>query len=115
MLKGLGALGDIGKMMKQAQEMQAKMAELQEKLETIEVEGASGAGMVKAVCTAKGALKSVTVDPSLLRPDEAGVVQDLLVAAVNDAQEKAKARAQAEMQELTAGMGLPMPPGMFGA
>ncbi|MEM9723971.1 MAG: YbaB/EbfC family nucleoid-associated protein [Pseudomonadota bacterium] len=112
MLKGLGGLGDIGGMMKQAQEMQAKMTELQQRLETIEVEGASGAGMVKAVCTAKGALKSVSIDPSFLKPDEAAVVQDLIVAAVTDAQEKARERAQREMQELTAG--LPLPPGMFG-
>ena len=114
MLKGLGALGDIGKLMGQAQEMQAKMAELQERLETIEVEGAAGAGMVRAVCTAKGALKSVSIDPSFLKPDEATVVQDLIVAAVNDAQEKARERSQQEMQQLTADMGIPMPPGMFG-
>ena len=115
MLKGLGGLGDIGKMMKQAQEMQAKMAELQERLETIEVEGVAGAGMVKAVCSAKGVLKSVVIDPGLMKPEEAAVVQDLVVAAVSDAQEKARERSQAEMQELTAGMGIPLPPGMFGS
>ena len=115
MLKGLGALGDIGKVMKQAQEMQGKMAELQQRLETIEVEGASGAGMVRAVCTAKGVLRRVDIDPSLIKPDEAAVIQDLVVAAVNDAQDKARDRAQEEMQKLTADMGLPLPPGMFGA
>lgn len=113
MFKGLGALGDIGKVMKQAQEMQAKMAELQERLETIEVEGVAGAGMVRAVCTAKGMLKAVRIDPSLMKPDEAEVAQDLIVAAVADAQEKARERSQQEMQEITAG--LPLPPGMFGA
>ncbi|MEL6979882.1 MAG: YbaB/EbfC family nucleoid-associated protein [Pseudomonadota bacterium] len=111
-LGGLGGLGDIGKMMKQAQEMQAKMAELQQKLETIEVEGSSGAGLVTAICTAKGALKSVTIDPSLMKPEEAEVAQDLVVAAVTDAQEKARERSAQEMQELT--QGLPIPPGMFG-
>lgn len=115
MLKGLGGLGDIGKMMKQAQEMQAKMAELQQKLESIEVEGVAGAGMVRAVCTAKGVLKAVTIDPSLMKPEEAEVAQDLIVAAVSDAQAKAQERAQAEMQELTSSMGLPLPPGMLGA
>lgn len=117
MLKGLGALGDIGKMMKQAQEMQAKMAELQEKLETIEVEGVAGAGMVRAICNAKGTLRNVFVDPSLLKPEEGEVMQDLIVAAVADAQEKARERAQQEMQSVTSEMGLPMPPGggMFGA
>lgn len=112
MLKGLGGLGDIGKMMKQAQEMQAKMAEMQERLETIEVEGSAGAGLVSAVVSAKGTLRSVRVDPSLMKPEEAEVAQDLIVAAVNDAQEKAKQRAQEEMQALTAG--LPIPPGLFG-
>lgn len=113
MLKGLGGLGDIGKMMKQAQEMQTKMAELQEKLETMEVSGAAGAGMVTAVCTGRGQLKSVTVDPSLFVSGDAeakAVLEDLVVAAVNDAQSKAQEKAQEEMQALTAG--LPLPPGM---
>ena len=110
MLKGLGALGDIGQMMKQAQEMQAKMAEIQERLETIEVEGAAGAGMVTAVCTAKGALRRVAIDPSCLGSEDKEVLEDLIVAAVNDAQAKAQARAQDEMKELTAG--LPLPPGV---
>lgn len=111
MFKGLGALGDVGKMMKQAQEMQEKMAEMQARLETIEITGEAGAGLVTATCSAKGALKAVHIDPSLLKPEEAAVAQDLIVAAVADAQSKAQDRAQKEMQELTAGLALP--PGMF--
>ena len=110
MLKGLGGLGDFGKVMQQAQEMQAKMAEMQERLETIEVEGSAGAGMVTAVCTAKGALRRVAIDPSCMTGGEKEVLEDLIVAAVNDAQTKAQARAQEEMKELTAG--LPLPPGL---
>ena len=107
MFKGLG---DMGKLMKQAQEMQTKMAEAQAKLDDIEVEGEAGAGMVKAVATAKGVLKRLTVDPSLFNPDDKEVVEDLIVAAVKDAQEKAQDAQQSEMGKLTEG--LPLPPGM---
>lgn len=100
----------MGKLMKQAQEMQAKMAEMQQRLETIEVEGAAGAGMVTATCTAKGAVRGVRIDPSLMKPDDKEVLEDLIVAAVNDAQDKARERAAEEMKEITAG--LPIPPGM---
>lgn len=110
MLKGLGALGDLGKLMGQAQEIQKKMAEMQERLEAMEVEGEAGAGMVKAVCNGKGALRRVTIDASLTAPGEdKAVIEDLVVGAVNDAQEKAKERAQAEMAAATEG--LPLPPG----
>ena len=110
MLKGLGALGDIGKLMGQAQELQQKMAELQNRLETLEVEGEAGAGMVRAVCSGKGALVRLSIDPTLVGPDEdKAVIEDLVVAAVNDAQKKAKERAQKEMATVTEG--LPIPPG----
>ena len=107
MFKGLG---DMGKLMKQAQEMQTKMAEAQAKLDDVEVEGEAGAGMVKAVASAKGALKRLSIDPSLFNPDDREVVEDLIVAAVKDAQEKAQVAAQEEMGKLTEG--LPLPPGM---
>ncbi|MEL7463538.1 MAG: YbaB/EbfC family nucleoid-associated protein [Pseudomonadota bacterium] len=107
MFKGLG---DMGKLMKQAQEMQTKMAEAQAALDDVEVEGESGAGMVKAVASAKGALKRLTIDPSLFNPDDKEVVEDLIVAAVKDAQEKAQTAAQEEMAKITDGMALP--PGM---
>ncbi len=107
MLKGLGAMGDMAKMMKAAQEMQGKMAQLQEDMHSIIVEGESGAGLVKATCTAKGELKSLDIDPSIFNGDEKEVVEDLILAAIKDAQSKASDRAQAEMSKLTEGMGLP--------
>lgn len=110
MFKGLG---DFGKMMGQMQQLQEKMAELQQKVEQMEVEGSAGGGMVVARVSGKGVLKGVDIDPSLLKPEDKPVLEDLLVAAVADAQEKASRKAQEEMQSLTAG--LPIPPGMFGA
>jgi DNA-binding YbaB/EbfC family protein len=101
---------DIMGMMKKVQEMQSKMAALQDELETIEVEGASGGGMVKVVMTAKGAVKGVTIDESLMQPGEKDILEDLMVAAVNDARTKAERTAQDRMSSITAG--LPIPPGM---
>ena len=110
MLKGLGGLGDKAKMMKAAQEMQGKMAQLQEDMERITVEGQSGAGLVKATATAKGELKGLSIDPSIFRADDKEVVEDLILAAIKDAQAKAQERAAEEMAKLTEGLGLP--PGM---
>jgi DNA-binding YbaB/EbfC family protein len=110
MLKGLGGLGDMAKMMKQAQEMQGKMAQMQDDLENIMVEGVSGAGLVKATATAKGELKGLNIDPSIFNGDDKEVVEDLILAAIKDAQSKATARAQEEMSKMTEALGLP--PGM---
>ena len=110
MLKGLGGLGDMAKMMKQAQEMQGKMAQMQEDLETMMVTGESGAGLVKATATAKGELKGLDIDPSIFNGDDKEVVEDLILAAIKDAQSKATERAQEEMAKMTEGLGLP--PGM---
>ncbi|MEO9648641.1 MAG: YbaB/EbfC family nucleoid-associated protein [Roseobacter sp.] len=107
MLKGLGSLGDMAGMMKKAQEMQGKMAQMQDDMQNIMVEGASGAGLVKAACTAKGELKSLDIDPSIFNSDDKEVVEDLILAAIKDAQTKAAERAQEEMAKLTEGMGLP--------
>ena len=92
MLKGLG---DMAKIMKQAQEMQTKMAEATERMQTIEAEGSAGAGMVRAVATAQGELRSLSVDPALLGGgEEKEVLEDLIVAAVNDASKQgARSRA----------------------
>lgn len=107
MLKGLGSLGDMAGMMKKAQEMQTKMAQMQEDMASILVEGASGAGLVKATCTAKGELKALDIDPSIFNSDDKEVVEDLILAAIKDAQAKAAERAQEEMAKLTEGLGLP--------
>lgn len=107
MFKGLGQLGDMSKMMKAAQEMQTKIADLQEEMHNITVTGESGAGLVKAVCSAKGELKSLDIDPSIFNSDDKEVVEDLILAAIKDAQAKANEKAQEEMGKLTEGMGLP--------
>jgi DNA-binding YbaB/EbfC family protein len=107
MLKGLGGLGDMAKIMKQAQEMQGKMAEMQEALNQITVTGESGAGLVTATATAKGELTALNIDPSIFDPNEKEVVEDLILAAVKDAQAKAQAKSQEEMAKLTEGLNLP--------
>ncbi len=107
MFKGLGQMGDMAKMMKAAQEMQTKMASLQEEMHSLTVTGVSGAGLVKAVATCKGELKSLDIDPSIFSGDDKEVVEDLILAAIKDAQGKASDRAQEEMAKLTEGMGLP--------
>jgi len=107
MLKGLGGLGDMAKMMKAAQEMQSKMTDLQEELHNMTVLGESGAGLVKATATAKGELTALDIDPSIFSPDEKEVVEDLILAAIKDAQMKASDLSQQQMSKLTEGMGLP--------
>ncbi len=107
MLKGLGGMGDMAKMMKAAQEMQTKMAQLQEDMHNLIVTGESGAGLVKATCTAKGELKTLDIDPSIFNGDDKEVVEDLILAAIKDAQSKASDKAQEEMGKLTEGLGLP--------
>lgn len=106
-LGGLGGLGDMAKMMKAAQEMQTKMTAVQEDLQKIIVDGESGAGLVKASATAKGELISLTIDPSIFNADDKEMVEDLILAAIKDAQSKAGERTQQEMRKLTESMGLP--------
>ncbi|AXQ92747.1 YbaB/EbfC family nucleoid-associated protein [Cereibacter azotoformans] len=110
MLKGLGGLGDMAKMMKAAQGFQEKMAQLQEDLGSMTVVGESGAGLVRATATAKGELTGLEIDPSIFVASEKEVVEDLILAAIKDAQSKASERAKQEMGKLTDGLGLP--PGM---
>ena len=107
MLKGLGAMGDMAKMMKAAQEMQGKMAQMQEVMHNVMVTGEAGAGLVKATCSAKGELKALDIDPSIFNGEDKEVVEDLILAAIKDAQAKAAETAQAEMAKLTEGLGLP--------
>lgn len=107
MLKGLGALGDMAGMMKKAQEMQGKMAQMQDDMANIMVTGESGAGLVKATASAKGDLKALDIDPSIFNGDDKEVVEDLILAAIKDAQAKATERSQEEMRKMTEEMGLP--------
>jgi len=106
-LGGLGGLGDMGKMMKAAQEMQSKMAALQHELDSIVVIGEAGAGLVRARATAKGVLTGLEIDPSIFSAEDKEVVEDLILAAIKDAQAKANERSAEEMQKLTASLGLP--------
>ena len=100
---------NLGQMLKQAQALQAKMAELQEQLAREEVAGASGGGMVRVTMSGKGEVRKVKIDPALVNADEVEVLEDLIVAAVNDARGKAEAKAAETMGQLTGG--LPLPPG----
>ena len=101
---------NIGYMMKQAQQLQKKMAEAQEQLSSIEVEGVSGGGMVKVIATAKGEIKRILLDDSIMKPEEKEITEDLIVAAINDAKQKGEVAAQEKMKEITGG--IPLPPGM---
>jgi DNA-binding YbaB/EbfC family protein len=101
---------DLLGMMSKLKDMQARMEQLQNELEATEVEGVSGAGMVKVTLTAKGSLKGLSIDPSLLNPDEAEILEDLIIAAHADARAKGDRLIQEKTQALTAG--LPIPPGM---
>jgi DNA-binding YbaB/EbfC family protein len=107
MFKGLGGLGDMAGMLKKAQEMQVRMTEMQDNLHTITVVGESGAGLVKATATAKGELIGLDIDPSIFRSDDKEVVEDLILAAIKDAQMKAQDRAAAELAKITEELGLP--------
>ena len=101
---------NIGNMMKQAQQLQKKMAEVQDKLNSSEVEGVSGGGMVKVLASAKGEIKRIMIDDSLMVKEEKEITEDLIVAAINDAKQKGEAASQEEMKSVTGG--LPLPPGM---
>ena len=98
---------DILGLMKQAGQMQAKMNELQAELDRTEVDGAAGGGMVTVTLSAKGDLKGVKIDPSLMKAEEKEIVEDLLVAAHADARRKAEGVMQDKMKSLTGGLSLP--------
>ena len=103
-------MADFLGLMKQAAELKSKMEALQAELDHIEVEGTAGGGLVKVRITAKGEVKAVALDRSLMKPEETEIVEDLLVAAHADARRKAEAHLQEKMKSLTGG--LPLPPGL---
>jgi nucleoid-associated protein EbfC len=102
-------LKDLGGLMQQAQQMQAKVQELQAELERAEVTGSSGAGLVTITVNGRNEARHVEIDPSLFKPEDKGVVEDLIVAACNDARAKVEAMVQERMKSITGG--LPLPPG----
>jgi len=101
---------NLSQMLKQAQEMQTKMTEMQERLQAMEVEGFSGGGMIRVTLNGKGEMRGIKIDPALVDPAEAEVLEDLIVAATNDAKAKVEAKVAEKMQEVTGG--LQLPPGM---
>jgi DNA-binding YbaB/EbfC family protein len=102
-------LKDLGGLMQQAQAMQQKVQELQAELDRMEIVGSSGAGLVKVTVNGKNETRKVEIDASLLKPDDKGVVEDLLVAACNDARTHVEDLVQEKMKSITGG--LPLPPG----
>ncbi|MFZ1989412.1 MAG: YbaB/EbfC family nucleoid-associated protein [Alphaproteobacteria bacterium] len=100
---------DFGSLMKQMQELQGKMGKLQEDLGRLEIEGVSGGGLVRVTLSGKGELKGVKIDPTILQPSDAEMIEDLLIAAHNDAKKKTEERVQQETQSVFGG--LPLPPG----
>jgi DNA-binding YbaB/EbfC family protein len=101
---------DILGMMKKAEELQSRMAQAQERLGDLAVEGRSGGGLVSLTLSGRFELKSLHIDPGLMKPGEEAILEDLILAAHADARGKAEAEAARQMQELTAG--LPLPPGL---
>ena len=102
-------LKDLGGLMQQAQQMQQKMQELQVALERLEIVGSSGAGLVKVTVNGKNETRRVEIDASLFKAEDKGVVEDLIVAAANDARGKVEQTVQEQMRDITGG--LPLPPG----
>ena len=103
-------MNNMSQIMKQAKAMQDKMTEMQKKIEEQEVEGSSGGGVIKVLVNGKNEIKSLKIDPTLVNAEEVEVLEDLLIAAINDANKKLKESAASQMSSLSDGMGLP--PGM---
>jgi nucleoid-associated protein EbfC len=101
---------DLMGVMKKMGEMQASMQKMQEDLGALEIDGQAGAGLVKVTLTGKGDMKRVAIDQSLMKPDEAEILEDLIVAATQDAKAKLDVEVQVRMQEIAGG--LPLPPGL---
>ncbi|MGE4527569.1 MAG: YbaB/EbfC family nucleoid-associated protein [Rhodospirillaceae bacterium] len=101
---------NLGSLMKQAQQMQTRMNEMQQKLAEAEFTGSAAGGMVTVTMNGKTELKGIKIDPSLVNPDEAEILEDLIIAAHNDAKAKIEEATAEQMKALTGG--LKLPPGM---
>ncbi len=102
----------MGDMFKQVQKMQKKMMELQEELENMTVEGTSGGGMVRAISNGKGDLTEIKIEPEAVDPEDIEMLEDLILAAVNQSRERANELQQEQMSKLTGGLNIPGMPGM---
>lgn len=100
---------NLSSMLKEAQKLQQRMTEMQQRLEEVEVSGAAGGGMITVTLSGKGQMRKIKIDPSLVVPAETEMLEDLIVAATNDAKAKLESQMQDEMGKLTGG--LPLPPG----
>lgn len=98
---------NLGNMLKQAQELQSKMADMQAKLSDVDLDGSAGGGMVVVTLNGKGEMRRVKIDPALADPNEVEILEDLVVAAFNDAKVKVETYVQEEMGKLTGGLNLP--------
>jgi nucleoid-associated protein EbfC len=108
---GFGGLGDMAKLARMAQKMQQDMATAQEELESARIEASAGGGVVTAVVNGRGRLISLTVKPEAVDPDDVEMLQDLIVSAINEAEDRAEDTQRERLQGVTGGMGLP--PGLF--
>ena len=108
-MKGIPNMGNL---MKQAQQLQAKMAKLQEELGEKKVEASAGGGMVTVIVNGRQEILSIHIDPEVINPDDSEMLQDLLLAAVNDGLSRAKNMASEEMSKLTGGIDIPKIPGL---
>jgi DNA-binding YbaB/EbfC family protein len=103
-------MADFMKMLQQAQEMQGRLQQMQQELENKTVTASSGGGMVTVTADGKGQVRSVRIDPTVVKADDVEMLEDLVIAAVSEAQKKAGEMAQEEMQKLTGGLSLPFRP-----
>ena len=108
---GMGGMGNMNNLMKQAKKMQEQMAKIQEELEEKTVEASVGGGVVSVIVNGKKEIIEISIKPEAVDPDDVEMLQDLILAAGNEAMRKADEMAQGEMGKLTGGMG--MPPGLF--
>jgi hypothetical protein len=104
------AFGDLMGMMKQAKELQSRMEAMQQEVAAMEVDGSSGGGLVKVTMNGKGEMRKISIDPSLMKPEDSEIVEDLIVTACNDARAKAEAALAEKMRSMTGG--LQLPPGL---
>ena len=100
-------MNNMSQIMKQAKAMQEKMAEMQKKIEETEIEGSSGGGVVKIVINGKHEVKNLFIDPSIVNSDEKEVLEDLIIAALNDANKKIAENTNDQLGSISGGMGLP--------
>lgn len=109
--RGMGGLGDMAKLMKDMQKMQQSMLDAQEELENTKIEATAGGGVVKAIVNGKGRLVDLEIKPEAVDPDDVEMLQDLIVTAIREAEERAEEMETTKMQGLTSGVQLP--PGLF--